>query len=366
MKIKRDEFCGYLFVICMMIFYSIDQWKEYWDGIMYFGILAGVAGIVFSIKMRLKTFLVYMAFCIIPIISFVHAHDTRILVMVIAMLCGIRLDARRVLSVMFYTKLFCFMIVMIAGGYGHINGAAIHGGMLIMLYICMHREMKLYQIFVVLFSYALLALYTQSGSFIVCAGLGIALVCLFKITGWREILENKVVEFIYPICLLFNYFFAAGVGETSIPYIGRWLPRVINNIYVKLVVFLDRVMNSRLTLTKYSWNRFSFSFWGGNVDYSLLDLGVGGYFNLDSGLMWLVQGGGIFLTVGFMVLSVILMRYLMKNQYDNYIIVAVVIALWSVNEDVLLGFGTNFLIIFMGKAVWDYGMERSGRRNEHT
>ncbi|MCM1326110.1 MAG: hypothetical protein NC094_09705 [Bacteroidales bacterium] len=365
-KIRKNEFFGVIFVICMMIFYSMYQWKEFRDNCMYLGLITGLIQIIISVKMQLKTFFLYIVFSVIPIIAFMQSQDTRILVMLMAMLCGITLDREHIINVMFYTKLICVIIGLVSGGFNNVNGLALQGGILIMLYICKYDTISMFRFLLVSMLYIAIALYTHTGAFIVCMGIGIIWTFLHMRKHQLHFLVNSKMAFVYPICLFLNYFFAAGIGEQTMPFIGQWLPDFINSIYLNTAAWLDKITSSRMTLTKYSWVKFGVSLWGGNVDYSQLQLGGSGYFNLDSGFMWLIQGGGILLTIAYMVFTVLLMRYLIKNKYYHYIIAGIVIALWSINEDVLLGFGTNYLTIFMGKAVIDFITERKKSKSEYT
>ena len=108
-----------------------------------------------------------------------------------------------------------------------------------------------------------------------------------------------------------------------------------------------------------SFQKFGVSIWGGNVDYTQIWPGV--YFNLDSGMIWLLQGWGLMICVVFLILSVVMMYYLIKTERYTFVVVAVAIALWATQEDMLTSVGTNFMMIFMGQAV-QYSMV--GRRGK--
>ena len=57
------------------------------------------------------------------------------------------------------------------------------------------------------------------------------------------------------------------------------------------------------------------------------------------------------ITVIFMSLTVMLMRYLTKTKRYSFIVAAIAIAFWATQEDMLVSVGTNFLLIFVGQAV---------------
>lgn len=98
--------------------------------------------------------------------------------------------------------------------------------------------------------------------------------------------------------------------------------------------------------------KFGVSLWGGNIDYNV-DTGLP-YFLVDSGMMLLLQDWGIILMIAVMLLFVFLMWKLVKNRQYQYIISAIVIALWAFNEDTLLSVGTNYLFYLIGYEIYNH------------
>lgn len=365
MRVRRNELFGYLSIVCLMSFYSLDKWKENADFLYIGGLVFGLLSIFLGMKIKYKTLLVYLLLAIIPLFCYMHSMDARIPVMLIGMLCGLKMDMHKVVCVMFYTKLVCYFLMLAVGGFGHINGMALHGGILILLYLCKNeKNFSPRKMILAFLSYIVIFLYSNTGTLLVSIGVALLLVVLIHYEFGRKLCSSVFVMWIYPICLLFYYLFVPGVLIGEIPWIGKWLPDAVNAAYALFSKWLDGVMSYRLTLVAYSWQQFGVSLWGGNVNYNKLNIGQGGYFNLDSGLMWLVQGGGILLTIIFMILSVILMRYLIREKHYCYVIAGITIALWAISEEMLQGIGTNFLIFFMGKAVVDFVEGR--RHREHT
>ncbi len=141
------------------------------------------------------------------------------------------------------------------------------------------------------------------------------------------------------------------------------MPDFVNKTFFQLIRWIDIATRSRITLAEASIQKFGVSLWGGNVDYGQIWPGV--YFNLDSGMMWLIQGWGLLVTAVFIVMSVMLMKYLIGTRRYHYVIAALIIALWATQEDMLVSVGTNFLMIFMGQAVY-YWAERNAKRYGYT
>jgi hypothetical protein len=342
-----NEDAGYIFVLAMII---------------------GVVKIIYSLKLNWKALFTVVLSTVIVGFFYYYNHDTRLIGVFISCICILKEDKRQVVKVLFWAKFITFVFVLMMGGYHHINGVALHGGMVMLLYMCI-EEKYMYEyylkLFLMCFWACLLYLYTDSGS----AGVGL-LVCVLlymlkKTQVGRRFLQSKIVMFIFPIMLFLNYFFAVGVGEKMLPFVGQFFPDKINQIYISCVEFLDSATSSRLTLVKYSFVQFGSSWLGGNVDYRQLNLQQGQYFNLDSGFIWLVQGWGYILCILVMVLCVLLMRYFIQLKEYNYIIAGIVIALWAVNEDMLVSVGTNFMLIFIGQALMNR-IEKAGKKYEYT
>lgn len=363
---KRDEIIPYLFVLLATVFYSINgAWffSKWMQGLMYGAVIVGIVSIVYSFKSSIKSFLWLAIITLGIFFLFIQYSDTRMMLAIIGILVCYNLDKNHMLKNMLHIKMFCFLCILLAGGYRHINGAAVQAGVILLLYICTKQKINLQQYIFVIAWYVFFALYTKSGSFGICIITGILLMILCQLEVGKKICRSKVVWFIYPICMFLNYFLVVGIGEPKIPFIGDYLSNKINAIYIVVIKFLDEFMSYRLSLANYSLGKFGVSFFGGNVDYSLLDSGIG-YFHLDSGYFWLLQGFGIIMTVLFLIISVILMRYFCETQKYYLIISGIVIALWSVNEDVLVGIGINFLLLYFGEAI-DYQLNRE-RKNEYT
>ncbi|MCD2502356.1 hypothetical protein LQE93_11245 [Clostridium sp. NSJ-145] len=285
---------------------------------------------------------------IIGVIFYFHHTDTRLAIGILTMICYLYEDIDEIIKYFFYSKLFFFIIAILTGGYMHINGAALHGGMVILLYVCMKdNKMKWADIATIFIAFLILSLYTDSGSAKIGMIATVILLLVVKSKKFIRVYKSKLLTFIYPIILFINVYFAKCIElGGQIPYIGKLLPKKIGEQIYNVILFLDRATSSRLTLAAYSLKHLGTSFWGGNVDYSKLNIGENGYFNLDSGFMWLLQDWGYFMTFIFCIVSIILIYYFIKKEKYNFVIVAVVIALWGVNEDMLLSVGTNFLFGF--------------------
>lgn len=360
-----------LFLI--MSFYTLNNTKL-WSGdvkiLLFMGLVFGIGKMAISvkripqIKSRNRAFLFLLVVSGIFVFRFLRYKDTRLLIALFTMFMGIDVEPEKSIRIMFYAKLPMFLLAVLIGGYGHINGAALHGGMVVLLYICMREgNLKATDFFVILIPYLLLAVYTKSSSLVFGIGLAILALFLIKKRPVRKVLISKFMVCIFPITLILNYLFAITIRENGVPFIGNLLPDFVNKTFFQLIRWIDIATRSRITLAEASIQKFGVSLWGGNVDYGQIWPGV--YFNLDSGMMWLIQGWGLLVTAVFIVMSVMLMKYLIGTRRCHYVIAALIIALWATQEDMLVSVGTNFLMIFMGQAVY-YWAERNAKRYGYT
>lgn len=356
-KISKSDLLLYIYFSGVMFFYTIKGSKIEFESIDYIllgAMFVGFIKIINTFKVNLKTFLVVFLLGCVIVFMFLHSKDTRMIIVLASLLCAINNDKRKVINVIFCSKLIAFVFVMLFGGYHHINTVALHGGMILLLYTCReerHNRDYYKKILILVIFSGILILYTKSGSAIVGLSVTLLLLLLKKFKFGVAVLTSKIMAYVFPIALFFNYFFATGIGETEMPYVGKYLSDEINQVYLTLVEYIDIATSSRLTLVKYSFLKFGASWLGGNIDYSILDIQEGQYFNLDSGFIWLVQGWGYLMSIVFMFLLVALMKYFIENKEFNYIIAGIVVAIWAINEDMLVSVGTNFLLVFIGQAL---------------
>lgn len=369
---KKNLFYG-ISLFLTMSFYTLKDAKllsGHMRILLLIGLIFGIGKMVISaekiphIRNNKRTFFFLLTITVVLFLCFLRDKDTRLVIALFMMFIGMDVEPEKTIRIMFYAKLPMFLLAMLMGGYGHINGTALHGGMIILLYICMcGGSLKAADFFVISVPYVLLSLYTKSSSFV--CGIGFAIICLFMIRkkSMRKRLTSKFMVYIYPIVLSLNYLFAITIRDGAVPFIGNRMPDFVNQTFFQLVRWIDVATSSRLTLAEASLQKFGISLWGGNVDYGQIWPGV--YFNLDSGMMWMIQGEGLIVAAIYMAMSVMLMKYLIETKRYHYVIAALIIALWATQEDMLVSVGTNFLMVFMGQAVY-YCIERNAKKHGYT
>lgn len=98
--------------------------------------MSAVVAIIKKVKMKVRYKMIWVAmsgFCVL--ISIANTQDTRLIISMLAMILGAVYDVHELITGAFVAKLVTFVLVMLSGGYSHINGCALHGGVVMLLYI---------------------------------------------------------------------------------------------------------------------------------------------------------------------------------------------------------------------------------------
>ena len=349
---NKNDIWGLLSISFYVIYHTLQGFHDTLMKVfLLLGLLTSVIYILTLKKFKKETLLLLLGLGIIILIQFPVSFDIRMVVLFICMVVGTYVDLDDLLQWMFVSKLLAF-IVGTAIGWARGNTSALHGGMLILMYICANRKnIRWRHIAITAVSTVLLYIFTGTATSLLGLGIAVIMLVYYKLCNTKKIFRWKLVEYVFPAALLFNLTCVLTFVDKKIPIIGQWMPRSINSMFYEFVRFVDVAMTSRITLAAASWPVFGVSLWGGNANYNLLNLTKNVYYNLDSGMMWLIHGKGIILTVIFMFLTVNVMKYFIKQKEYILVIAGVVIACWAMIEDMLFIVGTNFLIALYGKAL---------------
>lgn len=348
----QKDIYGLLSIVCFIFYYTLHGIDGFFMKI--FLLLAFIMGTISIINLKImnaKKMLFMIVFAIIILVHLVVSTDIRMLVAYLVIISGMYVNTDDLITWMFWIKLFSYLIALLLGLYWG-NVCALHGGILLLLYLCKNRKIiGIKHYLIVMIATLVLYIYTGTGALIVGMGVTLLLSAYWIFLNKTKIFHWKIIEYIFPVALFANLICVLGLVEKKIPFIGQWASQWLNVLFLRIVDIIDVVTSRRISLAASSWPIFGVSLLGGNVDYSLLNLWEGVYFYLDSGMMWLLQEWGIIITIVFMWLSIQLMKYLIKNNEYILIISGIAIALWAINEDMLLTVDTNFLIALMGKVV---------------
>lgn len=352
-RYKQNDKYALLSIALFIAYYTLKIIDAFYiKGLLAVAILLAVIHIVRNVIKTTKVSLIILfSIAAVILIRLSVSNDVRMIIMCLIIFIGMNIDVDDLITWMFCSKFISFIVAMVLAGYKG-NACALHGGSLILLYLCLHRkDMKNRYLIVALCSALLLYLYTDTGALLINIGIAFLLLFYHVIFGKNKFLKSIVIKYIFPAALLVNLFCVLVLANKSLPFVGAYVPTSINSAFCKIVSVIDIATSYRISLAATSWPIFGVSLWGGNVDYSLLNLAPGEYFYLDSGMMWLLQGWGIIATTLFMLLITWLMKYLIERKEYILVVSAVVIALWAINEDLLLSIDTNFLIAFLGNVI---------------
>lgn len=364
MKISKNIDIINTFVF-LNIFFSIGYYtlqgsylyNNLLKGMLAFSIFSGIMAFALTLFVCLKQsafkififsallFTIFMRF-------FLAIDDTRTLFFALEIIVSFSSTVHRLVGYAFWTKFIFVLPVLATGGYHHINGLALHIGVLLLLYVSKTNfKLKVKQIILLFLLYVIFFVITDSGSFKICIGLLLLLILFSRIRFGEKILNSKLWIYIFPVMMFFNVYAALNLERKKILIIGNALSVKTNEQIHALIQLLDKYTTGRITLGCYSLKVFGVSALGGNVNYSKLSLQDDQYFNLDSGYLWLLQEWGWIATIVVMVLFCVLMWYLIKERKTNIIICAIALSCWAINEDMFLSIGTNFLILLIGPAI---------------
>ena len=240
---------------------------------------------------------------------------------------------------------------MMSGGIGHINGVAMQIGAIMFAYL-LYRNDKFNRKDFIIFTtvYILGALYTKSGSFIVSGGFAIVLLFFYKRKTVKKVLASNFIRFIYPITLVANVIMCFAVPDQYPSSVRRCFSVISFGVLPKVFDAMDRLTSSRLLLGGESLHRYGISLFGGNIQYESLNDGFS-YFNVDSGMLWLLQGWGLIMTVVVLGLFSFTMKTLQNEKKHHAVIVGFILALWSANEDMLVSISANIMFYVVGQAL---------------
>lgn len=349
MKLRKKYILPYIFIFFTSMFYIIKNSVLGFRGIeiaLIIGICAGMLHVFLAFRKTKKNQAIVIGLFAIITIYAARSSDTRMIVSFICILVAEYTDLDRMVRALLYSHMLFFIIAMIAGGTGHINSVGMHVAVIMSLYIC-HKGLPLTKRKAMLLwlAYIACAIYTKSGTFVISMGTGLLLATFYREGIIRKILRSRVVYGIFPIVLLTNVLLCTMIAPHYFPWVRRL--GFVYEMLRKLAMIVDGVASSRIVLGAESLHRFGISVLGGNIYYETMFDGYS-YFQVDSGMLWLLQGWGILMTLVLMVLFTYMMGRLQQKKLYEYIIMAIVICLISLNEDVLVSVLFNMMFFILG------------------
>lgn len=353
-NILSESFCA---LIC--VYYTLKGWKYATRGLEIILMVA----VFCALALLVKKCKLYMCVYAIPIVTIVAyklslGSDTRPLIDLLAVFVGTTVPFEQIAKWLLKVKCITFVLAFMIGGYIHLNYLSMNIGviMALVLYVYYPRNRRK-ALFFGLMILIVGTLISKSGSMVICGGILLLLYAGQTIAIERKVLLSHVMYFMFPLTLILNWLLAAlyakyGYGSQKYALL---LSPILDKYSVETLCFLNRLnrfLSGRINLAAFSLEKFGTSFWGGNIDYTV-ETGLP-YFLVDSGMILLLQNWGLLITLVSMFVWIFLMRNLVKKKNIRLIISAIMIALWSFNEDTLMSVGTNFLFYAIGNELVDF------------
>lgn len=346
LRIKKNDVYVYLFAALITIYYSIQNTPLYFAEaklMLYFSlVLAGIC--IFFKPLKVEHVLLYIVITsVLVFITLINKGSYLLIIAVVIFICR-DVNKENLLKLVFGIKILILLLGIFLHVYGSNNSTSLFIGMLILTYIVFDRQhigiMKIY----VLFSVdIILYLITNCGSGLICLTISVLLLLGTKFKFIKKFLTSKIIEWIYPIMLFITYITTLWKHIGQIPLIGNYIGQSLNEHLFYILNIIDKVTSYRISLNEITYRLFDIGWFGSDIDESIIKYG---YYYLDSGYFSLLYDSGILVTIVFMIMSVLMMKYFIKDKNYVCIIAGISIALWAFNEPILLSINMNFMIFY--------------------
>lgn len=357
--LKKEEIFPLIYCISICIYYTLKGWvysSEIFEGFLVIAVFCGLINTIRFVRKQWEKLLLFLPFIFLTIYRMLLGADTRLIVSMIAVLIGMDIDFEKIAKWLLATKIITFVFAFFIGGYMHLNYISMNMGIIIslLLYVC-YPKSKWKTFIVAIITYFIAICISRSGAMILCIGIGLLLYAIMNTKIGKKILTLKIMIFLFPLVLFLNWGLAAIYAayiysNPDFYFIKSFIPNSLLPRVLSFLNILKVVLTGRIGLAAYSFGKFGFSLWGGNIDYGV-DTGLP-YFLIDSGMILLLQDWGLIMSAIVMALFVFFMYKMVKKKNYRIIISAVIISLWAFNEDTLLSVGTNYLFFAIGNELY--------------
>lgn len=221
-------------------------------------------------------------------------------------------------------------------GYTHPNRLAYAFLLLILLNVAIHyraiiKATYVYSIMLTAIGY----LVTKSRTLVVCSAILLLLLFFFNTEMFKKSkkrLVNMLIVSVIPFCVI------TGV---IIPMIMYNVPVTLQEILVKI----DILISGRFTHTYRAFLTYPITLFGGRDDFSKMQ-DLYNYSTVDNGYARLLFSLGVFGFVVYVLLSILAIIKLLKNQQYVFLALIMTVSIWGISENILSSFAFNIVVIF--------------------
>lgn len=305
--------------------------------------------ILFSKKINILSILL-LTLCSLTIYTLMN-FDSRYFNIILITIVLWKENLKLYLKSLFYSSLVSFGIALIIG-FSHINGMSIAVGMVLFLYFMVFDQVPI-KCNILLFILLNIFLFTfvKSGQSIVCINFCFISMFSLQYNIGKKLFNSKIWIIIFPLLATISIYFSLSIHNNGFLYLNTKLPQFLNALTQNFLLWLDKIMSYRLSLSNISLHRFGFKFYGNTLNYSNLNLD-GSYFNVDSGYLHILQGKGSIVFLVILALLTIIILYFFKTKNYKMIVISITLALWSINEDLIMTPYRNVIWIYLADSLY--------------
>lgn len=323
-------------------------------------------------KVHSKILIRLIPFVIFIIMVFVEFNfsDTRLIILFLAGLVFANENEEKVIRIAFISKIILtFVILCFLGGFGTRNGIGAHFGTILLLYMCLNKDKLGAKKWLVMFGVFVLLWYINSenaGALVVLL-IALTLQLVRKFNFGKKIICSHPVQFLFPICLFFTWFFSESINADRMPLIGKFLSGSVNLAYLEFIRWLNILLGTRLSLAKTALDKIGIHVLGAKYYFQgyqeLLQDAANrnAYFLVDSGYILLLIKWGLLVAALICILSIFTMKYYISIRAYNFVIAGIALAFWAILEDHIF---FSFILMFWGKAI--IGLQNMKKRGSVT
>ena len=325
--------------------------------VLFISILLGVFAFLAQ-NHNAKSLIIYFAIGLLVLFVFQKFHftDTRLLVLYLIGINIANYREEKIIRILLVFKIVFFLLIAFTVGFAQRNGIGSYVGNIVLLFMCLDKEKFPRKEFVFIL-FVILVLYFKNPE---NAGVLVILLTCFILQALRmtklgkSFLCSNFMIYIFPICLLVTWYLSVSIGANKMPIWGRFLSDAVNNKYLSFVWDLNAILGTRLSLSKTAIDKigihaFGAEYFASGYNDLLMDAASrNAYFLVDSGYILLLIRWGLIATVLMCLISVVCMKYFVRQRAYNFIIAGVSLALWAVLEDNLF---YAFILFFWIKAL---------------
>ena len=362
------QLCCYAVLIIMSIISGLDltqgelHYKTIWIGL-------GIEAVIITIAVAISSYIVadFFALCLFLALSLISCYEARsphFLFFAFGAIAFVELEYKKGFAVLLVTRFTMAVVVIVLSithyfdqnklelikgnrvvygyglGYTHPNRMS-YVLLLIMLLIFCWREgnLRYRDLIAYGFLFCINMLVAFSRTTLFCMLIFFMLILLYRYANKNNVMRKTLYYgsvILMPICCLLSVAF---------PMIYQ-----TDKKYMPLVKRLNEVLNGRISYAAKAMKTYEFTLFGGLKDYSEINL----QFEqnpIDNGYIRFIFAFGIIGMIIMILFTTMTIITLLSRRQYHFVIVCVVISVWSVFENILMAYSFNLIPFFWNEII---------------